>query len=295
MFPRCGVPDAFGGWDEYERFVRFLYDTGSIYEHTQIWWSVRPHLAFPTVEIRICDGAARPRRGAARSPASLYALVGADPRAIDEGEPLPDYPHRLIEENLWRAIRFGLSGELIDLERGDVAARARPIEQLIEWVAPVAEELGAAAFLARPAANAAERQIARVAEGCEPGADLRGAGRKGGAGLMAERNERTPRLREEFAKIKVRRAARAHDDDAGLDRGDPPRRARTATSSRRSSRSTPSGAAAAARGLPGRRHEEPAERAHREPADGVRERVVPASAAEAPSSGEAAAPDSGAA
>ena len=56
FFPRCGVPDAFASWADYESFVRFLYDTGSITEHTQIWWSVRPHLAFPTVEIRICDG-----------------------------------------------------------------------------------------------------------------------------------------------------------------------------------------------------------------------------------------------
>ena len=55
MFPRCGVPDAYDGWDGFERYVRFLYDTGSIDEHTQLWWSVRPHLAFPTVEIRICD------------------------------------------------------------------------------------------------------------------------------------------------------------------------------------------------------------------------------------------------
>ena len=56
FFPRCGVPDAFDSWADYERYVRFLYDTGSITEHTQLWWSVRPHLAFPTVEIRICDG-----------------------------------------------------------------------------------------------------------------------------------------------------------------------------------------------------------------------------------------------
>ena len=56
MFPRCGIPDEFAGWAEYERYLRFLYATGSIEEHTQIWWSVRPHLAFPTVEIRICDG-----------------------------------------------------------------------------------------------------------------------------------------------------------------------------------------------------------------------------------------------
>ena len=62
MFPRCGVPDPYGTWDVFEEYVKTLYETGSIDEHTQIWWSVRPHLAYPTVEIRICDGAARPRR-----------------------------------------------------------------------------------------------------------------------------------------------------------------------------------------------------------------------------------------
>ena len=56
FFPRCGVPDAYGDWGGFERYVRFLYATGSMTEHTQLWWSVRPHLAFPTVEIRICDG-----------------------------------------------------------------------------------------------------------------------------------------------------------------------------------------------------------------------------------------------
>src|SRR5215470_14128796 len=65
MFPRCGIPDALAGWDEWEAYVRFLYETGSITEHTQIWWSVRPHLAFPTVEIRICD--AQPDLGESRS------------------------------------------------------------------------------------------------------------------------------------------------------------------------------------------------------------------------------------
>ncbi|MFL5925286.1 MAG: YbdK family carboxylate-amine ligase, partial [Gaiellaceae bacterium] len=53
MFPRCGVPDLFDDWQAYEDYVRFLYETGSITEHTQLWWSVRPHLAFSTVEIRI--------------------------------------------------------------------------------------------------------------------------------------------------------------------------------------------------------------------------------------------------
>jgi glutamate---cysteine ligase / carboxylate-amine ligase len=160
MFPRCGVPDAFRDWAEYEDYVRFLYDTRSITEHTQLWWSVRPHLAFPTVELRICDG--QPELGESQALAALmYALTVRIARAIDEGEELPDHPHRLIEENLWRAIRYGLSGELIDLRSGDVMpARAR-IEQVLQWTMPVAEELGVASFLTVPAATPAERQIAK--------------------------------------------------------------------------------------------------------------------------------------
>ena len=164
MFPRCGIPDALGSWEEWDAYVRFLYETGSISEHTQMWWSVRPHLAFPTVEIRICD--AQPELAEARSLAALcYCLTARIARALDEGEPLPNHPGRLLEENLWRAIRWGLSGELIDFAAGEpIPARAR-LEQLLEWVQPVAEELGAAQWLAVPERNAAERQIARHAEG----------------------------------------------------------------------------------------------------------------------------------
>ncbi len=163
FFPRCGVPDSFDSWSEYERYVRFLYDTGSITEHTQLWWSVRPHLAFPTVEIRICD--CQPDLGESQALTALcVALTARIARALDEGEPIVQQPHRLIEENMWRAIRYGLSGELIDLERGEVMpARAR-IERLIEWTLPVATEIGAADWLRVPERNAAERQIARFAE-----------------------------------------------------------------------------------------------------------------------------------
>ena len=167
FFPRCGIPDPFSGWDEYERYVRFLYETGSIDEHTQVWWSLRPHLAFPTVEIRICDG--QPDLGEARSLAALgYALTARIARALDEGEPLPDHPPHLLEENFWRAIRHGLSGELIDLSAYPTP-RVRParaaIEELIAWVLPVADELGLAAHLSVPAQNAAERQIERHEQG----------------------------------------------------------------------------------------------------------------------------------
>jgi carboxylate-amine ligase len=164
FFPRCGVPDAFTSWAEYERFVRFLYDTGSIAEHTQIWWSVRPHLAFPTVEIRICDG--QPELLEAQSLAAFAAALTARvARAYDEGEPIDPLPHRLIEENFWRAIRWGLPGELLDFERGEPIPARQRIEELIEWVAPVAEEIGAAPYLAVPERNAAERQIERFEEG----------------------------------------------------------------------------------------------------------------------------------
>jgi glutamate---cysteine ligase / carboxylate-amine ligase len=164
LFPRCGIPDAYGSWAEFERYVRLLYDTGSIDEHTQMWWSVRPHLAFPTVEIRICD--AQPDLGEARSLAALgYALAARTARALDEGEPLPLPTHRLIEENFWRAIRWGLQGEFIDLESGELVEKRKRIEQLVEWVQPVADEIGVGSFLAVPAANAAERQIARYEEG----------------------------------------------------------------------------------------------------------------------------------
>ncbi len=164
FFPRCGVPDAFESWAEYENFVRFLYSTGSITEHTQIWWSVRPHLSFPTVEIRICDG--QPELAEAQAVAALaVSLVACVARAYDEGEAVSPLPHRLIEENFWRAIRYGLAGELIDFERGEPVPARQRLEELVEWVLPLADELGASPFLAIPAQNAAERQIERFEDG----------------------------------------------------------------------------------------------------------------------------------
>jgi carboxylate-amine ligase len=162
MFPRCGVPDAYGEWQTFEDYVRLLYETQSIDEHTQLWWSARPHLAFPTVEIRICDG--QPELAEARSLAALlYAVTARVAQAVDEGEPLSKPPPRLIEENLWRAIRYGLSGSLLHPETYDVWPARAELERLIDWALPAAET--AAPYLAMPSANAAERQIARFEEG----------------------------------------------------------------------------------------------------------------------------------
>ena len=162
MFPRCGVPDAYGDWAEFEAYVRLLYETGSIDEHTQIWWSIRPHLAYPTVEIRICDG--QPDLGDARAlVAFCYALTIRVARAVDEREPLPQPSPRMIEENMWRAIRYGLGGSLLDPSTFEVRPARAELERLVDWIGPVAGELGV--VLRVPAANAAERQIARVEEG----------------------------------------------------------------------------------------------------------------------------------
>jgi carboxylate-amine ligase len=167
MFPRCGIPDAFAHWDAYAAYVRYLWETGSISEDTQIWWSVRPHLAYPTVELRIADG--QPQQGEAVALAALmHALTVRIARALDEGEPLPEIPGHLLEENFWRAIRHGMSGELIDLSAFPsvrVRSTRAALEELVEWVLPVAEEIGAAPFLTIPSANAAQRQIAKFEQG----------------------------------------------------------------------------------------------------------------------------------
>ena len=164
FFPRCGVPDLYRDWDTFADYVGMLYATGSISDPTEMWWSVRPHLGFPTVEIRISD--AQPLQEEAISLAALsFSLAARIARAVDEGEPLLLPANREVEENFWRAIRWGLSGDLIDLRTREVRPARAAIEELIEWVQPVAGELGAADYLTMPEANAAERQIARFEEG----------------------------------------------------------------------------------------------------------------------------------
>jgi glutamate---cysteine ligase / carboxylate-amine ligase len=146
FFPRCGIPDSFSGWDQYAEFVRFLIDTRSIREHTEIWWSVRPHQAYPTVETRICDGQPEFARSVALS-GLMVALTADFARRFDAGEPLPAYPGRDLEENMWRAIRWGMSGELIDLAaRRSIPALER-LEQVLEQVAETAADLGISPYL----------------------------------------------------------------------------------------------------------------------------------------------------
>ena len=103
-FPRCGVPDAYAGWDDYARFVELLERTNSIVESTQIWWSVRPHHTFGTVEVRICDGQTEMGEALAVAALMLACIAGFAAEA-DAGRPLPAHARGLIEENIWRAQR----------------------------------------------------------------------------------------------------------------------------------------------------------------------------------------------
>jgi carboxylate-amine ligase len=164
-FPRCGVPDAFGSWDAFADYIAFLVRTRSIVEYTQVWWSIRPHFSFGTVEVRICD--AQTTAGESDGLAALIvACVAQAAREIDEGVPATGLPRRFIEENFWRAIRYGVEGELIDLERDELYPGAAALDRLLEWTAPVRAELGLDVTL--PGLNGAQRQRRMSQAGMSP-------------------------------------------------------------------------------------------------------------------------------
>jgi len=154
-FPRCGVPDVFGGWDAYREYIELLMRTRSIVEYTQVWWSVRPHFAFGTVEVRICDAQATAGESEALA-ALIVACVAQAARDVDEGVAFTDSPPRLIEENMWRAIRYGRDGMLIDLQRLEEQPAAAAVEDLLSWTEPIRRELGIEPSL--PELNGAQRQ-----------------------------------------------------------------------------------------------------------------------------------------
>lgn len=156
-FPRCGIPSPFVDWDSYAEFVALLERTRSAEESTQLWWSVRPHHAFGTVEVRICDAQTRGEESFALA-ALIAACIAQTALEYDEhgyegaGKPLCD---REIEENLWRAIRHGMSGKLIDFRRGEEVEARAVLEGVLEWTEPARSALGIEPQL--PERNGAQR------------------------------------------------------------------------------------------------------------------------------------------
>jgi carboxylate-amine ligase len=163
MFPRCGIPDIFGSWAEHRRFYEQLIETNCIREFTQVWWSVRPHHSFGTVEIRICDAQTELWQTLALQ-SLAYALVGTLAREYDLGRVLPVLETRYVEENLWRAIRYGMDGKLVDFRRLREVPAADAIRELLDYVWPAAERLGVRPFISNvermlQEGNGAQQQV----------------------------------------------------------------------------------------------------------------------------------------
>jgi carboxylate-amine ligase len=161
-FPRCGIPDAYGSWAAYRDYIDMLQRTKSIVEYTQVWWSIRPHFSFGTVEVRIADAQSTSQEAEALA-ALCVACVAQAARDHDEGRPFADPPRRMVEENFWRAIRYGMDGEMLDLDRLENEPAPRALERLLEWTAPVRRELGI--DLQLPALNGAQRQRRAIEAG----------------------------------------------------------------------------------------------------------------------------------
>ena len=161
-FPRCGVHEPFRSWDAYADFVDLLVRTNSIVESTQLWWSVRPHHAFGTVELRICDAQTQGAESFAIE-AMIAACVAQSALYYDDGILPEPMSQRKVEENLWRAIRYGMEGNLIDFERGREVPARDAVQQLVDWTAPARSALGLEVTI--PEANGAQRDRAALAEG----------------------------------------------------------------------------------------------------------------------------------
>jgi len=163
-FPRCGVPSPFVDWATYQGFVEMLQRTNSVIESTQLWWSVRPHHSFGTVEVRICD--AQTRGDEASALAGMIAAciaqtaIDLDERGAEAWVPQAD---REVEENLWRAIRHGAGGKMIDFRAGEEVETRAVFERLLDWTEPARVGLGIDVALIE--ANGAERARAELSGG----------------------------------------------------------------------------------------------------------------------------------
>ena len=171
-FPRCGVHEPFGDFATYARFVELLVRTHSIAEATQLWWSVRPHHAFGTVEVRICDAQARGDESLSLA-ALCCACVAQAALDYDDGRLGQPLRQREIEENLWRAIRHGLGGRMIDFTRSEEVPTRAALERLLGWTSPARGMLGLEVEL--PERNGAERAQAALADGRSIAEIYRGA------------------------------------------------------------------------------------------------------------------------
>src|ERR1700692_868690 len=140
-FPRTGIPEQFGSWSEYEEYVNLLVELHCIDNAKKIWWDLRPHPTFGTLEFRVCDVPTGPRASIAFA-ALAEAIVVKLHRLYTSNQSWRIYRRALIEENKWRAARYGIEGKMIDFGKEQEVPMKQLIPELLELVDDVVDDLG---------------------------------------------------------------------------------------------------------------------------------------------------------
>lgn len=168
IMPTAGLPPRLDGWAEFEQFLDALIHAGSISTVREVWWDIRPHPGFGTVELRMCDGIPTMPEVAAVAALSQCLVTWFD-HLIDEGAPVPLRPSWVVRENKWRAARYGVDAELILDDHGNHKPLREEMHELVDHLRPIAVELGCAAELDSIGAlmdlgSSADRQLAVAQE-----------------------------------------------------------------------------------------------------------------------------------
>jgi len=140
-FPRTGVPEQFESWSAYENFVNLLVKLNCIDNGKKIWWDVRPHPTFGTLEFRMCDVTTKVEEAVAIA-ALTQALIVKLHRLYQNNQSWRIYRRALIEENKWRAARYGIEGKLVDFGKEAEIPMTQLIPELLELVDDVVDDLG---------------------------------------------------------------------------------------------------------------------------------------------------------
>jgi glutamate---cysteine ligase / carboxylate-amine ligase len=146
-FPRTGIPDAFESLSEYDDYLKLLVSTNCIDNAKKIWWDIRLHPFFNTIEFRICDAQSRVEDTIALA-TLMQAIVAKLQKLRRQNVTFRSYPRRLIDENRWRASRYGLDGKLIDFGRKCEVDERNLLHEMLEFIATEVDELGNQAEIA---------------------------------------------------------------------------------------------------------------------------------------------------
>lgn len=163
-YPRTGIPDTYADWSEYDSFVKILIKTGCIDTPKKIWWDIRPHSIYPTLEIRVCDIPLRAEETITLA-AIIQALAAKLYKLRAQNLGFRQYRRALILENKWRASRYGIHGKMVDFGKEIERSAIDLIKELVEFIDDVVDELGSREQIMRGVAwilengSGADRQL----------------------------------------------------------------------------------------------------------------------------------------